>query len=279
MHELDWEVSLWTLCTFSCSNCLSADLARLEQSMLQAMEEDEHILLNADMSGPDEDVISPLSLRGGMSFGDFDQRNETDINRPLRTRMPDQRSPNRFTNRTRHVSTSSESNFSGSDGSLWGGTAPMSPQSLNTSRHVAQSMMGRISHAQTRSDQLLEGMDGRTLGKGIGENNSDFQEKQSMDKSSDSISTEFGHSNVMEAVTSAMHQLRQIRLQEQLSRPIRYEPQDQLHIPSPEIMKKFESSVNDELRIRRLITRDWLRVATWWLLKVNETLLVSKAPD
>jgi hypothetical protein len=34
----------------------------------------------------------------------------------------------------------------------------------------------------------------------------------------------------------------------------------------------FEASVTEELQIRRLDTRDWLAVATWWLLKARATL-------
>ena len=94
-----------------------------------------------------------------------------------------------------------------------------------------------------------------------------------MGKASEISSTDFGHENVMEALTSAMQHLRQVRLQEQLARPIRYVPQKKTHKPDQDTLKLFESSVNEELQARRLIIRDWLRLATWWLLKARATLV------
>lgn len=76
----------------------------------------------------------------------------------------------------------------------------------------------------------------------------------------------------MEAVTSAMQQLRQVRLKEQLARPIRWEPQNTLHKPDPEMAKAFEIAANEMNPATRMNTRDWLLVATWWLLKERTTL-------
>lgn len=238
--------------------------------MMQAMEEDEQALLNAEiLPGRDADsIVSPLSSRGGF-VGDYDESGETEIYRQVRARIAAQHHGSRGASRARHVSTSSESAVSGSDGSFYGRTCPTSPISINTTCSPAQSMIGRTGHTRVRSDQLLHdgSIDSRTLGTGAWDNNSDIQERQSAGKTSETSNTDFGHSNVMEAVNSAMQQLRQVRLQEQLSRPIRFEPQDQLHRPDHDTLKAFEASANDELRVRRLTISDWLQVATWWLLK------------
>ncbi|THC95419.1 hypothetical protein EYZ11_005106 [Aspergillus tanneri] len=71
----------------------------------------------------------------------------------------------------------------------------------------------------------------------------------------------------MDAVASAMQQLHQIRLQDQLHRPLRYEPRDRFHQPDVELLKKFDTFAHDEMAIRPINTNDWLRVAVWWLLK------------
>jgi hypothetical protein len=134
-------------------------------------------------------------------------------------------------------------------------------------------MMGRISLSRSRCEQLSDGtIDGRTHEKVSWEDNSDIQDKQSLLERSSEGSQENSHPRVLEAVSNAMHQLRQVRLKAQLARPIRYEPQNSAHTPIPEVIYLFEVSVNEELRVRRLITRDWLRVSTWWLLKARATL-------
>lgn len=234
------------------------------------MEEDEQAMLTLEApSGRDSgSIISPLSLRGGFSV------ELEDTSESIRARMATQRQSSSGQIRHRHVSSSSESILSGSDGSFSGGAAPTSPLSSNTAHSLSQSMLGKISHTRGRSDQIIyDGLtDGWAIDKVFREDKSDVQEKQSADKISDSSNTEFEQSNVMEAVSSAMQHLRRVRLKEQLARPVRYEPQNTLHKPDPATVKIFEASVNEELQIRRLITRDWLRVATWWLLKARATL-------
>ena len=75
--------------------------------------------------------------------------------------------------------------------------------------------------------------------------------------------------NVGEAVAEAMKTLSLIRQKEQSSRPLRVIRQDPQHAPDEALKKRFQDLVDDELKIRRLNARDWLRVATWWLLKVD----------
>lgn len=73
---------------------------------------------------------------------------------------------------------------------------------------------------------------------------------------------------VMDAVSHAMQQLQQIRLRDQLHRPLRYEPRDKFHQPDAELVREFDSLAHDGLRVQRLTTNNWLRIAVWWLLKV-----------
>ena len=74
--------------------------------------------------------------------------------------------------------------------------------------------------------------------------------------------------NVGEVVADAMKTLSLIRQKEQSARPLRIIPQDPQHTPDDTLKTRFQEHVNDELQIRRLNARDWLRIATWWLLKV-----------
>jgi hypothetical protein len=133
-----------------------------------------------------------------------------------------------------------------------------------------------MSHSQMRSEQLLFGgsIDSRALDGESWTNDSDIEEKQVVNSGSASLDTDFGHTNVMEAIRFAMQRLRHVRLQDQISRPIRYIPQIEMHTPAPEITKIFDASLEKKLLVRRLITSDWLCVATWWLLKVNSRCFI-----
>ncbi len=73
---------------------------------------------------------------------------------------------------------------------------------------------------------------------------------------------------VMDVVADAMRELSKIRQREQTARPLRIVPQNAEHRPDDSLKRKFQELANDELKVRRLNARDWLRVATWWLLKV-----------
>lgn len=252
----------------------SASLLRIERIVNQAMEEDKQAILALEgPAGRDSDsIISPLSVRGAFSV------ELEDTSKSMHARMASQRALTPSSLRRKHISTASESIVSGSDGSFFGGTTPTSSLSTTTTRSTSQNLLGKISHTRSRSGQLLheDSVNGGTIDKVFWEDSSDvqekFQEKESMGKASESSQTEFGHNNVMEAVTGATQHLRQARLKEQLARPIRYEPQNMLHKADPEIAKAFEASVNEEKQATSMITRDWLRVATWWLLKARATL-------
>ncbi|KAI9754855.1 MAG: hypothetical protein M4579_004512 [Chaenotheca gracillima] len=83
---------------------------------------------------------------------------------------------------------------------------------------------------------------------------------------------------VLEVVQQAMKELSRIRQREQSSRPLRIVPQDEVHRPDENLVQKFQDLANDELRVRRLNARDWLRVATWWLLKARNSLDLHEKP-
>lgn len=244
--------------------------------MLLAMEEDEKIVLSTEASPvrDTDSVVSPMSPGQGVVElpANNEEDCEIDIIQEVRARMSElatNRSSVGSSSKVKHTSTSSESAITASDDSLFDNTSPTSWLSLNTSPSL--STRGRIDHTRMRSEQLLFGgsIDGRTLDGGIWGNNSDLAGKQVVHHTRGYSDADHGHPHVIEDVTSAMQHLRDVRHQEQISRPIRFEPQNQLHRPTTETLRIFVASVNDGLQITRLTTRDWLRVATWWLLKVS----------
>lgn len=244
--------------------------------MLLAMEEDEKIVLSTEASPvrDTDSVVSPMSPGQGVVElpANNEEDCEIDIIQEVRARMSElatNRSSVGSSSKVKHTSTSSESAITASDDSLFDNTSPTSWLSLNTSPSL--STRGRIDHTRMRSEQLLFGgsIDGRTLDGGIWANDSNLAGKQVVHHTRGYSDADHGHPHVIEDVTSAMQHLRDVRHQEQISRPIRFEPQNQLHRPTTETLRIFEASVNDGLQITRLTTRDWLRVATWWLLKVS----------
>ena len=75
--------------------------------------------------------------------------------------------------------------------------------------------------------------------------------------------------NLQEVITEAIQELARIRQKEQSARPLRIVSQDPVHQPDDILKARFQQLAEDELRIRRLNVKDWLRVATWWLLKAR----------
>ncbi|KAL8659283.1 MAG: hypothetical protein Q9202_007201 [Teloschistes flavicans] len=76
-------------------------------------------------------------------------------------------------------------------------------------------------------------------------------------------------SAVMDAVAEAMQELSRVRKQEQSARPLRVVHEDPDHTADDSLKQRFLELAEEELRIRRLNAKDWLRVATWWLLKAR----------
>ena len=75
--------------------------------------------------------------------------------------------------------------------------------------------------------------------------------------------------DVVDVVAEAMQELARVRQREQSARPLRIVRQDPIHRPHNALKERFQQLADDELKIRRLNARDWLRVATWWLLKAR----------
>ena len=84
---------------------------------------------------------------------------------------------------------------------------------------------------------------------------------------------DFGRSgkslDLADVVTDAMQELSMIRQKEQSSKPLKIRPQDPVHRPDESLKTHFESDASDEMQYRKLNTKDWLRVATWWVLKAK----------
>ena len=81
------------------------------------------------------------------------------------------------------------------------------------------------------------------------------------------------HSNEESAAELVASVLRIMREKETLHRPLRHDrARIKNHQPNGVLAAKFAEHVNDELgphnRLRRLTTKKWLRISTWWLLKV-----------
>lgn len=102
-----------------------------------------------------------------------------------------------------------------------------------------------------------------------------LQEEPFFDDRTESPASGLDNTTVTNAVATAMQQLQQVRIRDSILRPLRYEPRNKLHGPDPQLMSIFDALVQDELRIKRLNTSDWLRVAVWWLLKVRWILYYS----
>ena len=64
-------------------------------------------------------------------------------------------------------------------------------------------------------------------------------------------------------------ELSKVRKQEEFARPLRYPRRDEIHQPDENLKKMFVELINEEAKYRRPNVRDWLRIATWWLLKVR----------
>ena len=80
--------------------------------------------------------------------------------------------------------------------------------------------------------------------------------------------------DVAEVIANAMKELSKIRQREQSLRPLRVIRLDPDKRPDNMLSARFQKFADDELKIRRLNAKDWLRVATWWLLKVDYSSLI-----
>ncbi|OQE46781.1 hypothetical protein PENCOP_c001G05947 [Penicillium coprophilum] len=252
------------------SLCISSigndSLSHREKPIVLTMEEDKKRVLSTDaLPVRDTDsVVSPMSP--GLGVVELPANNEEDCEidmieevRAKISELANNRSSIGSSSKTKHASICSESAITEPDDSLFDGHSLTSWLSLNTSPFLPPP--GRINHTRMRSEQLLFGssIDGQAFDGGIWAHNPDFTEKQAP-------SSRYRGRDVRNATSCDVRHL------ERISRPIRFEPQNQLHRPTAETLKILEASVNDGLQIKALSTRDWLRVATWWLLKTRATL-------
>lgn len=129
--------------------------------------------------------------------------------------------------------------------------------SFSTESDLKASALSSILSRDAGSDNPQKATRSRRLMSSGGESTTTTQEKPQ---------------NVGEVVAEAMKTLSLIRQKEQAARPLRIVRQDPHHTPDEALKKRFQDLVDDELKIRRLNAKDWLRVATWWLLKVRTIL-------
>lgn len=257
----------------------SASLERLEQSMMDALDKE---YVSSAYEPPqlreEESPILPLSIKSNRAVEPEDRSDNGDPPRGIYGK-PTHR-PTMSANWPRHVSTSSESMVSGqSDGSVYGGS-PGSPMSSMTKRPISPGVMSQPAPSTVRSEYMI---DGRASAFRQMEDHAAFQKDSP--ETPEMPLRDANHGEVTDAVATAMQQLQQTRLKDQSLQPLRFEPQDKFHKPDAELNKNFENSAFDELRVRRLNTRDWLLVAVWWLLKVFyppwflQLLLMYEGPD
>ena len=247
--------------------------------MVLAMEEDEQIVLSTEASPvrDTDSVVSPMSPARGVVVelpANNEEECEIDIIQEVRARMlelANNRSSVGSSNNVKHTSTSSESAITQSDDSLFEATSPTSWLSLNTSPLLPTG--SRMNYTRMSSEQLLFGgsIDDRTLDGEMWTNDSDLGEKQVVHHTRSYSDSDYAHPHVIEAVTSAIQHLHDVRYQEHLSRPIRFEPQNQLHKPTAETLKIFEASVKQE---DTRFTKSLSRRARRWQIATDITMSV-----
>ena len=84
--------------------------------------------------------------------------------------------------------------------------------------------------------------------------------------------------NVATVVHEAMQELSNIRQRELSVRRLRIKPQDPVHRPNETLKRRFEELAQYEMADRRLNSKDWLRLGTWWLLKAKFNMQFVKPP-
>ena len=86
-------------------------------------------------------------------------------------------------------------------------------------------------------------------------------------------------SDLQAVVADAFSELKKVQRKEQSARPLRIAKRRPSHHPDEALLEQFKQLADDELKIRRLNMRDWLRVATWWLLKARYNLENEEESD
>ena len=75
--------------------------------------------------------------------------------------------------------------------------------------------------------------------------------------------------DVKDVVKAAMKELAQIRQKERMTQPLKVKAQPANQKPSDALKDELRSQADDEINYRKLNTKDWLTVGTWWLLKAR----------
>ncbi|KAH8427342.1 uncharacterized protein LDX57_005056 [Aspergillus melleus] len=257
-----------SLCMSSLGN---SSLERIEKSMIDALDRDRS--LSASESPPqDEEPFSSAPQRRSASI-DSDEQSEIDLRSVGYTICAPPSTP-----AMRPCTSTSSGSLTStlSDSSSF--TGPPESQSVHSTKlSLKRSRTGTSSNFSfaTHDTGLFEA---RTLESGSMEFYQTAQDTFVSEIYEPSLSKSPDQSAVMDAVSHAMQQLQQIRLRDQLHRPLRYEPRDKFHQPSAELVTKLNSLAHDQLKVRRLNTNDWLRIAVWWLLKARNTLANCEKP-
>ncbi|KAI9723315.1 MAG: hypothetical protein M1812_001198 [Candelaria pacifica] len=246
-----------SLCMSSIGN---SSLARIETSLVAALDRQQDV----GVEGEGEETVSPLARSKTTDTPQNVASDGLGLSGLQR----------RYTSATLvggAVAASPEStpSLSEEDASEFGGSSAATPtarkgsMSSNFSKRKPSSSMGKDSRVFPPSPPA------------ISEDGFDFPSKNAEEKQS---ASNVNAPNVMDVVAEAMKELSQIRQREQTSRPLRIVPQDAEHRPDDSLKRKFQELANDELKVRRLNARDWLRVATWWLLKARNTMELHERP-
>ena len=77
--------------------------------------------------------------------------------------------------------------------------------------------------------------------------------------------------NVDEAVAEAMRKLSIVNNQQRPERAMKLPRQNPSHAPNDALKRCFQKQIDEELKAKSLNTREWLRMGTWWLMKVSDT--------
>ncbi|KAK1140607.1 hypothetical protein N8T08_010245 [Aspergillus melleus] len=259
-----------SLCMSSIGN---SSLERIEKSMIDALDRDRSLSTSDSPPQDEEQLSSSSSPRRRSASINSDGQSEIDLRSVSYTICAPPSTPAMRS----CTSTSSGSLMSTlSDSSSFTGL-PESQSVHSIKPSLKRSRTGTSSNFSfsTHDTGLFEA---RTLEPGSMEFYQTSQDTFVSEIYEPSLSKSSDQSAVIDAVSHAMQQLQQIRLRDQLHRPLRYEPRDKFHQPSAELVMKFDSLAHDELKVRRLKTNDWLRIAVWWLLKARNTLANCEIP-
>ncbi|KAE8362527.1 hypothetical protein BDV27DRAFT_159671 [Aspergillus caelatus] len=260
-----------SLCMSSIGN---STLARIERSMTDALEQ------KSFPSTPETVSRGQRVLRTPPIPGDGDfQLDESLRIEPLRVspKSAPMRANSLPTAETHGRISASESIPSG--GSEWSATtANITSPSINdqVKRSMSHNYVVRRTGSCTPESRHLRMSSSESAQLGI---HPALREEPFFDDRAESPGSDLDNTAVTSAVATAMQQLQQVQIRDSILRPLRYEPRNKLHRPDPQLMRSFDTLVQDELRIKRLNTSDWLRVAVWWLLKARATLASSDRPS